>query len=109
MEKRDTIKALDVLAHEKRLDIFRLLMEVGDEGIMVGIIGEKLGLPLTTLSFHLDKLKLASLIYSERRGRATLYYANYDRLVGSIQYPTETCCKNSDMACRIVIQEKPSD
>ena len=106
MDKLAVISTLNALAQESRLDIFRLLVEKGPTGYPVGIIGEKLGLPHATLSFHLDKLRQAGLIVSEKQGRTTIYQANYDVLVGAIKYLTENCCKESDMDCRIEIKQK---
>lgn len=108
MEKMNVISALDALAQETRLDIFRLLIEKGPNGLMVGAIGQELALPNATLSFHLDKLRHSGLIQSEKRGRAIIYRANYEVFVGAIQYLTENCCKESDMNCRIEITEKLS-
>jgi DNA-binding transcriptional ArsR family regulator len=106
MDKLSVINALDALAQESRLDIFQLLVEKGPDGIKMGAIGEKLALPHATLSFHLDKLRQSGLIESEKQGRATIYSANYDVLVETIQYLTDNCCKESDMTCRIEIKEK---
>lgn len=106
MNKKAVISALGALAQESRLDIFRLLVEAGPDGMMMSAIGEKLGLPHATLSFHLDKLKLAGLIIGIREGRTLTYSANYDTLVGSIRYLTEDCCKNSNMSCRVIIKDK---
>ena len=100
------IEALDALAQESRLDIFRLLVETGPDGMMMGAVGEKLGLPHATLSFHLDKLYRAGLLKRKRDGRATIYSADFEALVGSIRYLTENCCKDSEMDCRIEITEK---
>lgn len=109
MDKKNVIAALDALAQESRLDIFRLLVETGPEGLMVGAIGERLGLPHATLSFHLDKLRQAGLINHRKAGRATICSTNYDTLVGAMRYLTENCCGDSDeMACRIIIEDKPS-
>ena len=106
MDTLNVIAALHALAQESRLAIFRLLVETGPNGLMVGAIGEKLALPHATLSFHLDKLRLAGLIDPRREGRATIYSARYDTLAGAIRYLTENCCRDSDMACRIDITEK---
>lgn len=109
MDKINVISALDALAQESRLDIFRLLVEVGPEGLMVSAIREKLELPHATLSFHLDKLRQAELINHRKAGRATIYSTNYDTLVGAMRYLTENCCgKSEEMACRITIEDKPA-
>jgi ArsR family transcriptional regulator, arsenate/arsenite/antimonite-responsive transcriptional repressor len=107
MDTISVIAALDALAQESRLAIFRLLIEIAPEGMMVGAIGEHMGMPAATLSFHLDKLKRAGLITKRREGRARIYTANYDALVGTIKYLTENCCKDSEkMSCHIIIKDK---
>ena len=106
MDKLSVISAMDALSQESRLDIFRLLVEKGRDGYMVGAIAEKLGLPNATLAFHLDKLRHSGLVETEKQGRATVYRVKYDALVGTIQYLTENCCKQSDMNCHIEIKKK---
>lgn len=106
MDKSKVISALDALAQENRMDIFHLLVEKGPEGYMVGTIGEILNLPHATLSFHLDKLKQSQLISSTKQGRATIYSVNYNVFIDSIRYLINNCCKESDMNCTVVIEEK---
>ena len=100
MDKLDVINTLDALAQESRLDIFRLLVEVGTDGLMVGKIGDALNLPHATLSFHLDKLYHANLIIREKQGRATIYRANYNALGQTIDYLTENCCRGDNTDCK---------
>src|SRR3546814_2552638 len=69
MERSRTVAALAALAQDSRLDIFRLLVQAGSEGRAVGCIGERLGLPSATLSFHLNRLRQAGLV-SFRRDRS---------------------------------------
>ncbi len=107
MDIKNVVHALDALAQENRLSIFRLLIEIAPKGMMVGAIGEHMGMPAATLSFHLDKLRHAGLISSRREGRARIYTANYDTLVGTLKYLTENCCKDSEqMPCHIIIKDK---
>ncbi len=106
MDKLKVVDALGALSQESRMDIFRLLVEKGPEGYSVGTIGDRLKLPHATLSFHLDKLRQSGLIVREKKGRSTVYRANYDVLVGTMQYLTQNCCKESDMNCRIEFKEK---
>lgn len=93
MDKLKVINTLDALAQESRLDIFRLLVQAGTNGLMVGKIGSVLNLPHATLSFHLDKLHKAELIVREKQGRTTIYRANYNVLGETIGYLTKNCCK----------------
>lgn len=96
MEKSGTIAALAALAQESRLDIFRLLVQAGSEGRPVGHIGERLGLPSATLSFHLNQLKQAGLVSFRREGRSLIYTANFAAMNGLMSYLTENCCGGTD-------------
>ena len=69
MKKSMVVASLGALAQETRLDIFRLLVQRGPEGIAAGEIGERLGLPSATLSFHLNQLRFAGLVSSQRKSR----------------------------------------
>ena len=99
MEKSDAIATLVALAHESRLDIFRLLMQAGPEGLPAGRIGERLGLPATTLSFHLNQLKHAGLVTFRREGRSLIYAAAYPVMNALLGYLTENCCKGATASC----------
>lgn len=93
MEKRTAVEALAALAHETRLDIFRLLVRAGPEGIAAGEIANALGLPAATLSFHLSQLRHAGLVRYRRQGRSLIYAAEYSGMNALIGYLTENCCE----------------
>jgi DNA-binding transcriptional ArsR family regulator len=95
MERRVVIAALDALAQETRLDIFRLLVQIGESGMPAGMIGEKLNTPNATLSFHLQQLKHAGLVNAQRKGTQIIYTANYDNMNSLIGYLTENCCQGN--------------
>jgi ArsR family transcriptional regulator, arsenate/arsenite/antimonite-responsive transcriptional repressor len=99
MEKPHAIAALAALAQESRLDIFRLLVQTGTEGLPAGQIGERLGLPSATLSFHLNQLKHAGLITFRRDGRSLIYAAAYPAMNALLAYLTENCCQGDVDAC----------
>ncbi len=101
METSAALTALSGLAHETRLDIFRLLVEAGPEGMPAGQIGERLGLPPATLSFHLNHLKHAGLIARRRNGRSLIYSADYVAMDGLVAYLTENCCQGHPEACGV--------
>lgn len=102
MEKSETIAALAALAQESRLDIFRVLVQAGSEGRPVGHIGERLGLPSATLSFHLNQLKQADLVSFRREGRSLIYTANFAAMNGLMGYLTENCCGGDPDDCGVV-------
>jgi len=83
---------LDSLAHETRLEVFRLLVKAGSQGLAAGQIAEHLEVPSPTLSFHLKELKNAGLIQVERRGRSLVYTADYDAMGSLLAFLTDECC-----------------
>lgn len=93
------IAALGALAQQTRLDIFRLLVQKGPGGVAAGEIGERLGLPSPTLSFHLNQLRFAGLVGARRKSRSIIYSANYESMNGLLAYLTENCCGGSAAAC----------
>lgn len=99
MEKRDAIAALGALAQESRLDLFRLLVQTGMEGLQPSQISERLGVAPNTLSFHLKELKHAGLVTFRREGRALFYVAEYDAMSALLAYLTENCCQGEMAAC----------
>jgi ArsR family transcriptional regulator len=92
METMQAIQSLSALAQQTRLGIFRLLVRAGPEGIAAGQIGEKLGLPPATLSFHLAGLTRAGLAQSRQDGRFVIYSANFQNMNSLVAFLTENCC-----------------
>jgi ArsR family transcriptional regulator len=92
MNKKNVLSALVGLAQESRLDIYRLLIKSGPEGLAASRIGEKLGIPASSLSFHLKELTHAGLVTSRQESRFIIYSANFKTMNGLIQFLTENCC-----------------
>ncbi|WP_298283262.1 helix-turn-helix transcriptional regulator [Acidocella sp.] len=101
MNKSDALTALAALAQEARLDVFRLLVQAGPEGLPAGQLGERLGLPSATLSFHLKELRHAGLVRFEREGRSLIYSAELANMNGLLAYLTENCCQGNPAACGV--------
>lgn len=93
------VAALAALAQDSRLDVFRLLVQAGADGIPPGQISERLGLPGATLSFHLNQLRHAGLVTFRREGRSLIYVAEYDAMNALLAYLTENCCQGDPSAC----------
>jgi ArsR family transcriptional regulator len=108
MEKDDAIAALAALAQGSRLDVFRLLVQAGVEGMPAGQIGDRLGLPSATLSFHLNQLRHAGLVTFRREGRSLIYAAEYITMNGLLAYLTENCCQGDPSACNLGICDSSS-
>ncbi len=99
MKASKVIAALGALAQETRLGVFRLLVQRGREGMPAGAIGERLGLPSPTLSFHLNQLRQAGLVNSRRESRSIIYGANYKTMNRLLAYLTENCCGGRPERC----------
>jgi ArsR family transcriptional regulator len=99
MEKKDALAALSALAQESRLDIYRLLVQAGSEGLPAGQIGDQLGFPSATLAFHLKELKHAGLVTFTRQGRSLIYAAVYPTMNALLAYLTENCCGRPPSGC----------
>jgi len=96
MEEHEIIKALAALGQPVRLKVFRALVVAGQAGLTPGVLGEKLGVPAATLSFHLKELAAAGLVTQERASRNLIYRADYDRMSGLLGYLTENCCQGQE-------------
>lgn len=86
MEKTRVMEALDALAQETRLDLFRLLVRAGAGGLTPTTLSRQLKIAPPTLSFHLGRLTHAGLITSRRRGRSIAYAASTTAIDGLIAY-----------------------
>ncbi|TDM08400.1 MAG: transcriptional regulator [Ideonella sp. MAG2] len=95
MEEQDVIRALAALAQSARLQVFRALVVAGPEGLTPGALGETLGLPASTLSFHLKELTQAGLVTPERAGRNLIYRAGFERMQSLLTYLTDNCCQGA--------------
>jgi ArsR family transcriptional regulator, arsenate/arsenite/antimonite-responsive transcriptional repressor len=95
MDEYKVIKALGALAHPVRLKVFRALVVTGPSGLTPGTMLEGLGIPATTLSFHLRELVSAGLVSVERSSRMLIYRAAYDHMKLVLDYLTENCCQGS--------------
>ena len=109
MMSDSAIGALAALAQEHRLDLFRLLVRAGDKGMAAGAIAEKLGVPNSSLSFHLAQLRNAGLILQERRHRSLIYRANYPAMNALVGYLRENCCAGADCGTDTICQTTQSE
>lgn len=92
MESEEIVIALTALAQASRLSVFRLLVQAGDEGMSAGRIAETLGIPPSSLSFHLKELQHAGLVKPRQEGRFVIYSAHYQRMNAVLGYLTDNCC-----------------
>jgi ArsR family transcriptional regulator, arsenate/arsenite/antimonite-responsive transcriptional repressor len=98
MESSQTVQALGALAHETRLALYRMLVERGPEGWPAGVIAERLGVPPSSLTFHVQHLHRAGLITQRRLGRQLIYAADFSVMNDLVCYLTENCCGRGTVA-----------
>ena len=110
MDSEHAITALGALAQQHRLGLFRLLVRAGEDGMAAGAIADALGLPPSSLSFHLGQLSRAGLVEQERRHRSIIYRADYAAMNALVGYLMENCCAGADCApnaaCNGTVQER---
>jgi DNA-binding transcriptional ArsR family regulator len=108
MEKSQAIATLAALAQDNRLDVFRLLIQAGPDGLPAGQVANALGLPPNTLTFHFDRLRNAGLVTVRREGRSMIYAARYDAMNALIAYLTKNCCGGAPEQCAPAVACKPA-
>jgi ArsR family transcriptional regulator len=111
MDNATAVTIFASLAQESRLGLFRLLIQAGPTGLSAGAIAEQLGLPSSTLSFHLKELSHAGLVQSRQAGRFIYYSADFAAMTALIAFLTENCCGGELQECcspQAQIQEKSS-
>lgn len=92
MDADNVIRALGALAQEHRLAAYRLLVQAGPDGMPAGALSEALGVPASSMSFHLSQLANAGLVQQQRQSRSIIYSADFAAMNALMAYMTENCC-----------------
>src|ERR1700730_17011291 len=108
METLDAVEALSALSQESRLQVYRLLVEAGPEGLPAGQIATALDLAPNTLTFHFDRLRHAALVTVRREGRSMIYAARFDTMNDLLGYLTENCCQGNAEGCKPAHRKPPA-
>lgn len=109
MDKNTALAALAALGQETRLDIFRLLVRSGPQGVAAGDIATRIGAVQNTTSSHLKTLTHAGLVRPTRDGRTIRYAADMTGFRDLLAYLMEDCCNGSPEVCRPVIDAVTCD
>ena len=105
MDSTQALDAFSALSQQARLDVFRLLVKAGTNGLLSGEIGERLEVRQNTMSANLAVLLRAGLIRNERQGRTIRYYANFETMNGLLAFLMEDCCGGRPDLCQPVIDQ----
>ena len=107
MDTATVVTAFASLASPVRLDIYRLLVKHGLDGLVAGEISTALDVPPTNLSFHLKALTQAGLLSVEQEGRYQRYRANIALMLELIAYLTDECCAGHPELCGDLRRRSP--
>jgi ArsR family transcriptional regulator, arsenate/arsenite/antimonite-responsive transcriptional repressor len=108
MSSQKIVAGLSALAHEHRLAAYRLLVQAGPAGMPAGHVAEQLGIPPSSLTFHLQHLFRADLITQRRASRQLIYAANFAAMNVLVSYLTDNCCGgNFDPLCAVAVCKPP--
>ena len=105
MDRKQTLAAFAALSQETRLEVFRLLVKAGDQGLLSGEIGERLDVRQNTMSANLAVLLNAGLLRNRREGRSVRYFADFEGVRGLLAYLMEDCCGGKPELCRPAIYQ----
>lgn len=97
MELDITAKRMNALGSKTRLELFVALMRAGSEGVSVGQVQKKLGVPASTLTHHLHRLIDTGLAHQDRRGAVLMCFANFETMTQTFQYFISQCCSESEI------------
>jgi DNA-binding transcriptional ArsR family regulator len=100
MKRNTALSIFESLSSGVRLDVYKLLVKEGPDGIVAGEIASKLEVPPTNLSFHLKALTHTRLVTVEQEGRFQRYRANLSLMLDLIAYLTEECCAGHPEKCK---------
>ena len=92
MDLNHAARCLEKLGNPTRLEVFRLLVKAGEEGLPVGAIQDHLGVPASTLSHHMAHLVNVGLVRQEREGRVLRCTPNFPLMDELIAFLTSECC-----------------
>ncbi|HEV7319004.1 MAG TPA: metalloregulator ArsR/SmtB family transcription factor [Ensifer sp.] len=103
MDERQALVAFGALAQETRLQIVRLLVVAGADGMAAGVLAERIEVSPSNISFHLKEMERAGLITQQRESRSIIYRADYDALGGLVRFLMEDCCGGHPEICAPVV------
>ncbi len=105
MDSFRAITTFSALSQQTRLEVFRLLIKAGANGLLAGELGERLDVKQNTMSANLTVLLNAGLVRNEREGRTIRYYADFDAVRGLLAFLMEECCGGRAALCQPIIDE----
>mgnify|MGYP001819729614 FL=1 len=104
MDINEAVDAFNGLAQESRLKVFRLLLQVGSDGMAAGDIAKAVGVPKNTMSSHLAVLARANLAQARKEGRSMIYAVDLEGTRALLSFLIEDCCQGDPSVCGPLIE-----
>ena len=105
MDSFDALSAFAALSQSTRLEVFRLLIRAGSDGLLAGEIGDQLDVRQKTMSANLTVLLNSGLVKNERQGRTIRYFVSFDALRSLLAFLMQDCCGGQPERCQPIIDE----
>ena len=99
MDMQTAVRRLSALAHDGRLNVIRLLIMAGPDGMPAGDIARELSVASNTMSAQLLVLSNAQLVKARREGRSIIYSIQLDATRDLLAYLVKNCCQHSQEIC----------
>ena len=104
MDIDEAVGSFSSLAQESRLKVFRLLAQVGSDGMTAGDIAKAVGVPKSTMSSHLAVLARANLLKARKEGRSMIYAIDLEGTWALLSFLMEDCCQGDPSVCSPLIE-----
>lgn len=105
MEKLQALDSFAALGQSTRLDVFRLLIAAGRDGMPAGALSDALGIRPNTLSANLSVLLQSGLVRNTREGRSIRYFADMDSVRGLLAFLMQDCCGGNPALCQPLLDD----
>jgi len=109
MDEAQALRSFAALSQETRLEIVRLLVKAGPDGMPAGAVGDAVGASSSRVSFHLSHLERAGLVRARRDARSIIYSVSFDALSGLVRFLMEDCCQGRPEICQPIINAATCD
>jgi len=109
MDEVQALRSFAALSQETRLEIVRLLVKAGPDGMPAGAVGDAVGASSSRVSFHLSHLERAGLVRARRDARSIIYSVSFDALSGLVRFLMEDCCQGRPEICQPIINAATCD
>lgn len=97
MDTTQAANAMDALGAAVRLEIYRMLVRAGEQGMNIGRLQQKTSIPRSTLAHHIHRLIDGGLVSTEKSGASLICRADYAAMNQLVGFLSDECCADEDL------------